>query len=103
MLIFTPCAPATLAPVRSAVTMAESPPSWAEGATCTDKDVCTSDACTDGSCVGTPLTCDDGNPCTIARDENTRRFLRLLLRIAARRLAVAELHILDADVVTVLD
>lgn len=33
---------------------------------CNDFDVCTGpDVCIDGQCVGTDLTCDDGNPCTV--------------------------------------
>ncbi len=32
---------------------------------CTDNSVCTTgDACVAGQCVGTPIPCDDGNPCT---------------------------------------
>jgi hypothetical protein len=34
-------------------------------ARCDDLDACTSlDSCTDGECAGTPVTCDDRNPCT---------------------------------------
>ena len=37
----------------------------ADGATCTDGDVCTPDeACNKGVCAGTAKSCDDGNPCT---------------------------------------
>jgi hypothetical protein len=37
------------------------------GAVCDDADACTaSDACqADGSCLGTPRSCDDANPCTL--------------------------------------
>ncbi len=36
-----------------------------EGAACDDGSVCTmNDACTQGMCVGTPVVCDDFNPCT---------------------------------------
>ena len=37
----------------------------AAGEPCDDGDACTaSDFCNDGICVGSPLNCDDGNPCT---------------------------------------
>jgi len=37
------------------------------GSSCNDATVCkTGDVCMpDGSCIGTPVSCDDGNPCTI--------------------------------------
>lgn len=33
-------------------------------ADCNDEDLCTTDTCTDGACVFTPLPCDDGSVCT---------------------------------------
>lgn len=37
----------------------------ASGGPCSDGNACTgADLCTDGKCGGTPVTCDDGNPCT---------------------------------------
>ncbi len=31
---------------------------------CSDGDLCTTDACVSGSCIGTPVDCSDGNVCT---------------------------------------
>lgn len=38
----------------------------ANGAACNDGSAATtSDACTNGTCAGTPISCDDNNPCTV--------------------------------------
>jgi len=35
-----------------------------DGTTCTYGDLCTTDACVSGACVGTPVVCNDQNSCT---------------------------------------
>ena len=40
--------------------------------TCSDGDLCTqNDKCVQGRCVGTPVSCDDGNPCTTDSCDST--------------------------------
>jgi len=40
----------------------------ADGGACSDGDACTEkDACTGGKCAGSPVKCDDGNPCTVEK------------------------------------
>ena len=35
-----------------------------EGMNCNDGNACTTDSCSEGSCVNTPINCNDGNSCT---------------------------------------
>ena len=68
------------------------------GTPCTDgEDVCTPvDTCQGGICVGTPLACDDGNPCTIdsctpgVGCQNTPGNAGAVCRVASGQCDVAE-------------
>jgi len=50
--------------IRSVVIGEEQPCDLCEGVTCNDNNPCTTDACSNGLCVFTPIICNDNNPCT---------------------------------------
>jgi hypothetical protein len=54
-----PCTVNTCVPATGCVSEPASGPTCVDGSACTE-----ADACIDGQCVGTPVSCDDGNPCT---------------------------------------
>jgi N-acetylneuraminic acid mutarotase len=39
-------------------------PAKVNGTACNDGNACTTDACSNGQCIGTPISCDDNNACT---------------------------------------